>query len=259
MALPFEAGDFTETQMASLESLGRCLDSSCVDILALNTGRSLESALLVARAIKSTKMKYVIAEHGAIGFSLDTNELIDFKLLAHDIPDLQATYMTLNMIPGLITWYQDKGKQLLAREIGHEIEASPKKANLTLGIPGNVTGEVLKRALRTLIEKDSPLADQSLVYHHSNSDGYVDVMSKVDKGSGARLICLLESANALKAEIETFAIGNGMNDISLFEAVDNMICPGNSDREVIDFCGSHGLVSEFAYVDATKAWLRTLS
>jgi hypothetical protein len=204
-------------------------------------------------------MKYVVAEHGAIGYRLDTSELIDFELLSHDIPELHSTYLTMSSIPALISWYGEKGKQVLAREIGHLIEASPKKVNLTLGIPAGVSGVELMSSLRMLIERDSPLANQTLVYHHSNSDGYVDVMSKVDKGSGARLICLLESVNHPESEIETFAIGNGMNDIPLFEAVDNMICPGNSDQDVIELCSQRGLVSEFEFVDATKEWLKLMS
>ncbi|MEO2172591.1 MAG: HAD hydrolase family protein [bacterium] len=257
--MPFVEGGFVDEQIASLETLGQCLDASCVDVLALNTGRSLDSSLIIADAINSEKLKYIVAEHGAVGYRLDTQELIDFELLSRELPELQPFYQSVVNIPKLITWYQERGMQQLALEIGYEIEAASKIANLTLPVPEGVCGKGMNKVLKELIEFDSPMAGHLLVYHHSVSDGYVDIMTEVDKGTGARLICQLESEYCAESELETFAVGNGTNDVSLFQVVDNIICPQNSDQEIIDICSEdNGLVSEFAYVDATTQWLKSL-
>ena len=254
--LPFELHEFDTSQQASLDMLGDILDESPVDIMALNTGRSLESTLIIAEAIDSPKVKYVIAEHGAIGYRLDTCEFIDFELLAEDLPEGNSAYKSVQSIPDLIDWYNVSGAELLSDQIGGHAEiASQKMANLTLAIPDGVSGEHMKSSLKDLIESNSPLSEHPFVYHHSTSDGYVDVLSQVDKGTGVRLICMMESIPGLA----TFAVGNGLNDTAMFEQVDSVLCPFNSEQELKDFCQTNnGLVSEHSFIDATIQWLKLL-
>jgi len=87
-----------------------------------------------------------------------------------------------------------------------------------------------------------------LVYHHSVSDGYLDVTAEVDKGDGVQLIRHLESTQ----RIRTYAIGNGSNDLPMFQHVDVCICPSNSDESVFDFCeANNGLISTHRFIGAT--------
>ena len=126
-------------------------------------------------------------------------------------------------------------------------------ANLTLGVPPDASGSMILSVLKELIEYDSPVSNKVFVYHHSESDGYVDVMAEVDKGTGVRLINYLEASTTLR----TFAVGNGLNDIPMFREVDNFCCPVNSDRLLIDFCRVHnGYVSKHGFIHASLEWLK---
>ena len=248
IALPFAPELYLQSQKSVLHQLGEALDNSLVDMMVLNTGRSLEAALGIASAINSRKLKYVIAEHGAIGYSLPTSSRLDLAEHARSLPHLGDVYTTVSKIPVLMNWYQNEGAGLLAREIDHLVDISPKLANLTLKIPPGINGDKMLRVIRQLIEIHSPLADEMLVYHHSKSDGYVDVMAEVNKGSGVEIICHLESHQPMR----TYAIGNGLNDLPMFECVDLCICPANADKILIEFCNKNkGYVSGHDYIEAT--------
>ena len=247
-ALPFESALLDKSQKATLRSLGEALDRSNMDMMVLNTGRSMAASVFIAEHINSAKLKYVIAEHGALGYSMHDSNYLDFAFHAKDLPHLNDVYASLERITSLVEWYDDEGAELLSKEIKHLVGASPKRANLTLGIPEGVSGKEMLRHLRYLIEHHSPVANDPLVYHHSVSDGYVDVMAEVDKGDGVQLIRHLESEH----QIFTYAVGNGSNDLPMFKHVDVCICPSNSDEPVFAYCKANkGVISEHAFIDAT--------
>ena len=221
----------------------------------LNSGRSLAATLIIAEALNSKKVKYLVAEHGAVGYRFDTQELIDFSTLSAQLPEVHGDYEAVAVMPDLIDWYRRHGSGLLFEEIGQSPEPASKLANLTLAIPSGMSGETLVQNVQSVIEAYSPMAHHDFVYHISASDGYVDVMSTVDKGTAVRLICLLEKIDTL----QTFAIGNGLNDISMFEQVHHSICPRNSEDELKEFClQRQGVISDHAFIDATFDWLKAL-
>ena len=246
--LPFESGRLQPNQRKALDQLGEALDESDIDVMVLNTGRSIAASIFLAEAINSPKLKYIVAEHGAAGYSMDESSHLDLVRHAKDIPHLHAAYSGLRKIPVLVTWYEKEGAKLLARKIGHHVDASPKKANLTLRVPEDVSGDEMLEHLRRLIEQHAPVGGEYLVYHHSVSDGYLDVMAEVDKGDGVQLIRHLEFIQ----QIRTYAIGNGSNDLPMFRHVDVCICPSNSDESVFEFIeANNGLISQHRFIGAT--------
>ncbi|MFT4714286.1 MAG: hydroxymethylpyrimidine pyrophosphatase-like HAD family hydrolase, partial [Candidatus Azotimanducaceae bacterium] len=254
-ALPFEFAQLLTSQKDALRALGVSLDDSDIDIMVLNTGRSLEATIFIAEAIGSVKLRYVIAEHGALGYSmLDKNDL-DFAYHARSVPQLGSAYATVNKIESLVNWYVSEGANLLANEIGHMVVASSKRANLTLKIPDGFSGDNMMMVVRKLIETRSPVAGDKLVYHHSASDGYLDVMAEVDKGDAVQIICHLESQRSL----HTYAVGNGTNDLPMFRQVDSCVGPSNSDDLLLSYLKQNGgLISEHSFIDATLSLLKTL-
>ena len=247
-SLPFEAAQLQPIQRNALGQLGEVLDKSDIDVMVLNTGRSIAASIFLAEAINSHKLKYIVAEHGAAGYSMDESSHLDLVHHAKDIPHLFTAYSSLEKIPVLMKWYEEDGADLLARKIGHHVVASPKKSNLTLRVPDEVCGDDMQEHLHRLIQQHAPMGGDYLVYHHSVSDGYLDVMAEVDKGDGVQLIRHLESTQ----QIRTYAIGNGSNDLPMFRHVDVCICPSNSDEAVVEFCETNnGLISQHRFIGAT--------
>ena len=247
-SLPFEAAQLQPIQRNALGQLGEVLDKSDIDVMVLNTGRSIAATIFLAKAINSQKLKYIVAEHGAAGYSMDESSHLDLVHHAKDIPHLHTAYSSLEKRPVLMKWYEEEGSDLLARNIGHHVVASPKKANLTLRVPDEVCGDDMQEHLHRLINQHAPMGGDYLVYHHSVSDCYLDVMAEVDKGDGVQLIRHLESTQ----QIRTYAIGNGSNDLPMFRHADVCICPSNSEEAVVEFCETNnGLISQHRFIGAT--------
>ena len=250
-SLPFEPALLNTAQHQALRQLGDALNHSDIDLMVLNTGRSIAASVFLAKIIDSPKLKYIIAEHGAAGYAMDQSGHLDLVHLAQDIPHLKPVYTSLAQMPVLVNWYEKEGAKLLYRKINQNIGAAPKKANLTLRVPIGLCGDDMLKHLRDLIDAHAPVGGADLVYHHSVSDGYIDVMSEVDKGDGVQLIRHLLS----NRQNQTYAVGNGTNDMPMFRHVDVCICPANADEPVFEYCKAKGFVSPHSFVDATLALL----
>ncbi|MFQ5621992.1 MAG: HAD hydrolase family protein [Paracoccaceae bacterium] len=248
----------TAAQAAGMAGLGRAVDASAIDVLVLNTGRGLDATLTVARAIGSSRLQYVLAEHGAIGFDVRQQREIDLGTLAgrSTSPEVAEAYESLADIHELLDWYEDTGRKRIAERVGRHVGILAKSANLTFVTPAGVEQERMYEAAVALIEKDSPFDAGRFVFHNSFSDGFVDIMCRIDKGHGVRLITDGEA----HGPVRTFGVGNGLNDLPMLREVDVPICPANSAPEVKDACRMRdGHVSEHFYIRATVDWLRTVS
>ena len=80
------------------------LDDSAIDCMVLNTGRSMQATRIIAEAINSKKVKYLLAEHGAIGYQCDIREEIDLANITKELTGHYGPYETLASIPILIDW-----------------------------------------------------------------------------------------------------------------------------------------------------------
>lgn len=245
LELPHKGATLSEYQAQRLAELGRSLDKSSIDMMVINTGRSLQDTQAIADAIQSDKLAYIIAEHGAVIHHTVSRSLINWNLADAD---------PLVGINNLISWYHSEGKNILSDNIQKHIEELDKIANLTIVVPEGMDSDLMFAEVNKLIDKNSPFDHSDFVFNHSKTDGYVDVMSPIDKGDGLCFIKDLVDAT----EVQTISVGNGLNDLPMMKKTDLCICPANSEPELIEFCQTReSIISEHAYIDATLNWLKT--
>ena len=243
---------FNQDQLIAYQSLGLAIDRSCIDLMVINTGRSLQDTTLLADTIKSNKLRYLIAEHGAVIFDIDKNESVQWN---HAAKSGKAD--PIKQIQAFMQWFSNSGHALLTQRLGTALTINSKEANLTLEIPSSVDCDHVFDLVQQLVKNDSPFESEEFVFHNSPADGFIDVMSTIDKGDGIDIICeLVSQHSASPPDIKTIAIGNGLNDLPMLARADLCLCPANSEKEVIEHCRqSNGIVSEHNYIEATLAWL----
>ena len=234
-------------QSQLLQALGHALDASTIDLMVINTGRSLADTMMLADAIRSTKLQYLIAEHGAVIFDVNNDQPLKWNSTRHTTNNNDP----LEQILAFIQWFKETGFSVLTDRLGTSLVIDVKVANLTLKIPPSVDCYHVFEQLQQLVHDDSPFEHEEFVFHNSVADGFIDVMSKIDKGDGIDIIC-----NHLgKPQATTIAVGNGLNDLPMFEKAHICLCPANSEQEVKDFCQTAGIISEYKFVEATLNWL----
>jgi len=255
--LPDGPGRSPDAEQARLlDQIGRAIDTSVVSHVVLNTGRGLSAMDFVVDALASRKVRYLLAEHGAVAFDVTEKRAIDMQRLAKRCgpPERAARYMQLGPIRDAISWYQSAGESQLSALFGHALPALPKSANLTLTVPAGVRSQDLIDAIERALESNAEIDSGDFVYH--SSDHYVDVISEVSKGDGALL--LLEELDA--APEQALAMGDGRNDISMFEVLGSGFCPSNAAPELKRVCQSRaGVVSSRSCGDAALEFYRSLS
>ena len=150
---------------------------------------------------------------------------------------------------------------MLSQRVGTVVPVLDKEANLTLDARDGVDSQLIYNEIKALVNTEAPFPVNELVIHHSLADGYVDVMGKIHKGDGTEVITsLLRKLSQSTDALHTIAIGNGLNDMPMLEAVTTPMCPANAEPEVREYCHSRsGIVSEHDYIDATLRWLDDLA
>ena len=235
-------------QSAKLRELGRKLDASSIDYLVINTGRSMEDTLAIARDINSPKLRYIIAEHGAEYHDMKNDKLVELQ---------GSIGGKLDVIRNFIAWYRETGADILNKRIGATVPVLDKGANLTLDARNGLDSEKVHIELKALVKHDSPFDDDQLVFHHSKADGFVDAMGQINKGDGIQVVSALLAGSQSAAEaVTSIAIGNGLNDMPMLEVASIPVCPANAEPEVREYCRSHGgVASTYEFIDATLHWL----
>ncbi len=254
--LPFSTSPFTDTQSTLLRRLAAAVDASPIDRLVLNTGRSLHDTLNVAEQLNTSKLSHLVVEHGAIYYDMSTDTRLDAGSHAHsDDDDLATALASQSTVEAMLDWYATTGRQALKDRTGVDFAPQAKDANLTVVIHESLPGEALIDTLRELIEGHNLTWLDHLVFHHSSSEGYVDVMSLVSKATGVEIVKRMHPGQT----VETFAVGNGLNDLPMLRAVDYPICPNNADDEVREFCtNAGGEISPHSYIEASIDWVSRL-
>ena len=128
-------------------------------------------------------------------------------------PERDARYAHLEPIRSAIDWYNAHGEEQLSAHFEFPLPALPKAANLTLMIPEGLHSKAVLAALEAALQIQDAIDSSEFVYH--SSDLYVDVLGAVDKGDGALL--LLEELG--RDPSEALAMGDGSNDIAMFEVL----------------------------------------
>lgn len=247
-AIPIGDEPLPANQTARLKELGRKLDASSIDHFVINTGRSIDDTLAVVESIASHKLRYVIAEHGAVYRDVKVNENISTQGLLSE---------KLVLIRSFIDWYRATGSKVLNERIGTEVPILDKVANLTLDARNGLDSQLIYDVLQDVVRQKAPFDYKQLVFHHSETDGYVDAMGLIDKGDGVETVtALLACAHKPTMNVSTFAIGNGLNDMPMLNIASMPVCPANAEAEVREYCLSRsGFVSKHDFIDATFEWL----
>ena len=254
----FTEKSLSENLKNSLSDLGKMIDDSKVKHFVLNTGRSWRATEYLCHAIPSTKLRYALVEHGAELWDSVTGTKIDLNALAakHELQSVLEALESAQYISELIAWYKKEGGELLSNRLDGITSFSAsvdKTSNLTIRVPENVDGDRLMSALEQLIASHEILSNYLFVYHHSKSDGYIDVMGKMDKGIGVEL-----ALKFLDGHIgDTIAIGNGLNDLPMLSAVAHPVCPASSVNTVKHLCREKGHLSQHDFITTTTEWIRT--
>ena len=188
---------FTEEAMsdglaAELANLGELLDLSDVEHFIINTGRCWDDTEYLCKAIKSTKTRYALVEHGSSLWDVQSGKQIELLSLSKDLGLEHATaaLATIERVQELIIWYRSGGNKLLASaiKVNKPLELhGNQSANLTIPVPKDRDGDAVMAAFEKIILDQHELAGDSFTYHHSRSDGFIDVMGTVDKGLGVEL------------------------------------------------------------------------
>ena len=243
-------------QRSVLEALGSRLDRSNVTEFVVNTGRSWAATEYLCRTIGSARVRYALVEHGSELWDLATGTHIDLQTFAHDsgLATIAEALSGVTSVRTLMAWFENEGTEQLCDALGYDGPVGAqldKRSNLTLPIPDGIDGDVMMASLENIVAAQPQFAAEAFVYHHSRGDRFVDVMGTMDKGLGVELVLRFLEEHRDNA----VAVGNGLNDLPMLQAVGLPICPANAEPAVRAFCLDKGHVSPFAYIDATNAWL----
>jgi predicted mannosyl-3-phosphoglycerate phosphatase (HAD superfamily) len=245
----------TVEQERMLGAIGRAIDESSVAEVVLNTGRGLDCMDFVVAGLASRKVRYLLAEHGAVAFDVRRARPIDLHGIARQSgpPERAARYAQLGPIRDAIDWYRSEGESQLSVFFGQPLPALPKSANLTMMIPPGVPSSDVVRQLARSLAAVEAVDSSAFVYHASAL--YVDVMSEVSKGDGALL--LLDALGEHPSG--ALAMGDGENDLSMFEVLASGFCPANSAAKLKRLCRQKaGVVSELDFGEAALEFYRGL-
>lgn len=258
--LGFDDASLSAAQANALRNLGRAIDDSPVEQVVLNTGRGWPATAYIGPAIASSKLRYALVEHGAQLWDLHNHTLVDLDELAarSKHPRALAALASTRRITGLIDWFADRGavqlSSLLKFDGVLQVKAD-KTLNLTFAVPPQVDGDAAVDQLRLLVDRETSFAADGLIYHYSRSNRFIDVMGTMDKGLGVHL-----TVDYLAGEMSrTAAIGDGLNDLPMLEAVAVPVCPANAEPAVQDLCERRGYRSAASWIGAGHAWLDQFS
>ncbi|MBL4680166.1 MAG: HAD family phosphatase [Pseudomonadales bacterium] len=254
---------FTEETLSvehatELANLGELLDLSDVEHFIINTGRTWYDTEYLCNAINSRKARYALVEHGSSLWDIQSGQQIDLVTLSKKLglEHASAALATIERVQELIIWFRSGGNNLLANIIDARkplLLHGNQSGNLTIPVPEGKDGDAVMAAFEKIIQEQPEFAEDSFTYHHSRSDGFIDVMGTVDKGLGVELTIEYLDYDPSK----TVAIGNGLNDLSMLSKVALPICPENAEPLVKNMCKDSGISSEHRFIEATRAWLST--
>lgn len=252
------SGAVAKLSPSQLETLGeydRAVDESPVQHVVINTGRGLADTLYLLDHFRSPKIRYALLEHSALAYDHFEKSLIDLPHLARQCPwpDLADRYERLSSIDRVLDWYRREGIRHMAEKFQHHLPPFAKTANLSISVPPETGPEELLAALKKELQRALPEEFGFLKFCYTSR--YVDVLCEIEKIDGARLMLDYLDIDARHAA----AIGDGMNDFSMFLETDHLLCPANAHTLLKDLCRRRGgVISNHSFGAASIGYLRGL-
>lgn len=243
--LPMGGRPLSALQIKRLAELGQAFDNSLIDIVVLNTGRSLQDTLTIAKALQCTSLRYLAAEHGAC--------IVEYPSLT-SIEWTGEKRRQLELIGDLVNWFEQQGLVQLSAQLGTEARMLNKTLNVTIETPDSISGEELTDRLKHFIDSCTPFDLSGFVFHNSAFDGYVDIMPQIHKGDA------VEKIQQSFPHVQTVALGNGLNDLPMMSVADICVCPRNAESDVIDHVRNNsGYFATNPFIDGSFEWLHQLA
>lgn len=248
-----EVGHLSHEQEKTLENFNSCIENSPIEHLVLNTGRNYFDTAFISKKITTKKLKFLLLEHAAYAWDVQNQHEVDLADIATKFKDniLVKRYEELKSIQTLMAWFQKTGKELFENKYNIDLTVLEKKANLSMEMPSGCHPEDILDQLKELIQTEFPNEE----FHYCYSHAFLDILGNIHKSDGAVLMCKLFNLNP----IQSLVIGDGMNDLDIFEKFPNLLCPHNAHTKIIEHCNTKkGIVSEFKYAQASIDYLNTL-
>lgn len=237
----------SEEQVAMLRKISDAVDASPLEHWVINTGRHRILFDRIAQHLPTPKLRYFLFEHACVLYDRVEDRNLDLHVIATEVKliDLAARYANLETIRKLMAWYDSVGKPKLEAIYQVAMPRLDKLANLSFEIPEGVDGHQLLEQVEADIRADFS-AEDSECLEFCRSDRFIDILPGVHKLDGLELVCAY-----LKIPTEqALAMGDYLNDLSIFEKFPQVICPANAHPQIIELTrakGEGGLVSEKAY------------
>lgn len=256
-SLPVGGQVYTHGQNDMLREIGQAMNLSKVPHIVLCTGRNLHNTLSIYKKLQSEKIRFLIFEHGALGYDLLHKMPLQFYRLAKNISpqSIFPVFKTLKSIEKVIFWYKNSGQALCEEKLKVPLSPYPKEASLTLEVPIDLKEKdfqsFFQKELRRILS-DEEFKD----IHFYFSRHYMDITSLVNKIHGAHLLC-----QTFGFSLQTSAvIGDSLNDLALFEHLPHRYCPQNAHDRVKKICREkQGVISSLSYGEATLQFYQGFS
>jgi HAD superfamily hydrolase (TIGR01484 family) len=242
-------------QSAMLARIGHAIDASPVEHVVLNTGRKHAHTRFIAKGLASSKVRYLILEHGSLVYDLAERRYVDPIDLARrfSLHDVARKYESTQHIARVIEWFAAEGRQQLGERLGVACATIEKRASLCFCVPEPLAAAQIHRELLSLVEAHPELQRELLTCHESAD--YLDVLGLVDKADGIAILLALLGV----APEQALAVGDGSNDRSAFEMLPHGFCPANASPELEALCRARGgWVAQRSYGDGVLELFTTL-
>ena len=246
------------TQIEMFKAIDRAVDASPLLHFVINTGRFEPILGNIVKHFRSPKLRYLVMEHGCVIHDRKTGTDLDLESVAracgmHQLADRCANLDTMRK---LLQWYDVRGEAEMKRLYGVPMPRLDKIGNLSYAVPHGVDGEDVLTHIEALVREDFTAAElQQLEF--CRSDRFIDILPGIHKMDGIELICAYLSIDLRNA----LAVGDFLNDLSVFEAFDQVMCPANAHPQIIDLTrskGDSGHISAFPYGAALLDFLGSM-
>jgi hydroxymethylpyrimidine pyrophosphatase-like HAD family hydrolase len=233
-------------QCDTLKRLGDAIENSTLEHFVINTGRGIADTFFIAEKIPTQKLRYCLLEHSGYAWDMVKNKRIDLNAMALKLGqnDYVRKYKGMVNIHQLLDWFLEDGAIEYEEEFGLKFEFLEKDSNLSILTPPGVRPETMIHNLKDFIDRQYP--NNQFIYCYSHA--YIDVLCDIHKSDGAKLLC----KDLGIAEDQALIVGDGMNDLDIFNKFSTLLCPNNAHPDLQKLCLQNGgIVSDFKYADAT--------
>lgn len=246
-------------QVEMFRAIDLAVDASPLDHFVINTGRFGPILKNIVKHFRSPKLRYLVMEHACVIHDRETGTNLDLETMARacGMDELADRYANLDSMRKLLSWYDVRGQAEMERHYGAPTPRLDKVGNLSFAIPDGVDGSDVLNHIEERVRTDFPAGDFDR-FEFCRSDRFIDILPGIHKMDGIKLVCAHLGIETNKA----LAVGDFLNDLAVFEAFDQVMCPSNAHpkiRGLTEAKGSGGHVSQSAYGASLLDFLDTMS